>query len=362
MVIVRGPARAQPRISSPVPLSGARCQPGEERGEEREKKGGERIKMTTLISAEGDGVRNECLNSAGAGAVDLYRYGIFFIASRYSAFVLDKEGNIEFQWLLRVNGSDGMYKYEEIILERGNSGLGFSIAGGIDNPHIPDDPGIFITKIIPGGAAAMDGRLGVNDCVLRVNDVDVSEVVHSRAVEALKEAGPVVRLLVRRRQAPPETILEVNLLKGPKGLGFSIAGGIGNQHIPGDNSIYITKIIEGGAAQKDGRLQTGDRLLAVNNIMLQDVRHEEAVAALKNTSDMVYLKVAKPGPVHLNDMYAPPDYSSTFPTMVDNHVSHNYMGAMEPKPVYPPPQVTPSRYSPVPRHMLGEEDFTRTHR
>lgn len=59
----------------------------------------------------------------------------------------------------------------------------------------------------------------VNDCVLRVNDVDVSEVVHSRAVEALKEAGPVVRLLVRRRQAPPETILEVNLLKGPKGLG-----------------------------------------------------------------------------------------------------------------------------------------------
>uniref|UniRef100_A0A8C9YQG8 Discs large MAGUK scaffold protein 3 n=1 Tax=Sander lucioperca TaxID=283035 RepID=A0A8C9YQG8_SANLU len=241
----------------------------------------------------------------------------------------------------------------------GNSGLGFSIAGGIDNPHIPDDPGIFITKIIPGGAAAMDGRLGVNDCVLRVNEVDVSEVVHSRAVEALKEAGPVVRLLVRRRQAPPETILEVNLLKGPKGLGFSIAGGIGNQHIPGDNSIYITKIIEGGAAQKDGRLQTGDRLLAVNNIVLQDVRHEEAVAALKNTSDMVYLKVAKPGPVHLNDMYAPPDYSSTFPTMVDNHVSHNYMGAMEPKPVYPPPQVTPSRYSPVPRHMMGEEDFTR---
>uniref|UniRef100_A0A8C5GQ48 Discs, large homolog 3 (Drosophila) n=1 Tax=Gouania willdenowi TaxID=441366 RepID=A0A8C5GQ48_GOUWI len=181
----------------------------------------------------------------------------------------------------------------------------------IDNPHIPDDPGIFITKIIPGGAAAMDGRLGVSDCVLRVNDVDVSEVVHSRAVEALKEAGPVVRLLVRRRQAPPETILEVNLLKGPKGLGFSIAGGIGNQHIPGDNSIYITKIIEGGAAQKDGRLQTGDRLLAVNNIVLQDVRHEEAVAALKNTSDMVYLKVAKPGPVHLNDMYAPPDYSSS---------------------------------------------------
>ena len=42
---------------------------------------------------------------------------------------------------------------------QGNSGLGFSIAGGTDNPHIGDDPGIFITKIIPGGAAAEDGRL-----------------------------------------------------------------------------------------------------------------------------------------------------------------------------------------------------------
>uniref|UniRef100_A0A8C2TU54 Discs large MAGUK scaffold protein 3 n=1 Tax=Coturnix japonica TaxID=93934 RepID=A0A8C2TU54_COTJA len=260
--------------------------------------------------------------------------------------------------------SDGMFKYEEIVLERGNSGLGFSIAGGIDNPHIPDDPGIFITKIIPGGAAAMDGRLGVNDCVLRVNDVDVSEVVHSKAVEALKEAGPVVRLVVRRRQPPPETIMEVNLMKGPKGLGFSIAGGIGNQHIPGDNSIYITKIIEGGAAQKDGRLQIGDRLLAVNNTNLQDVRHEEAVAALKNTSDMVYLKVAKPGSLHLNDMYAPPDYASTFSALADNHISHNsslgYLGGVESKPAYPvPPQVTPSRYSPIPRHMIGDEDFTR---
>ncbi|XP_029853231.1 disks large homolog 3 isoform X9 [Aquila chrysaetos chrysaetos] len=267
-------------------------------------------------------------------------------------------------WYEQVNGSDGMFKYEEIVLERGNSGLGFSIAGGIDNPHIPDDPGIFITKIIPGGAAAMDGRLGVNDCVLRVNDVDVSEVVHSKAVEALKEAGPVVRLVVRRRQPPPETIMEVNLMKGPKGLGFSIAGGIGNQHIPGDNSIYITKIIEGGAAQKDGRLQIGDRLLAVNNTNLQDVRHEEAVAALKNTSDMVYLKVAKPGNIHLNDMYAPPDYASTFSALADNHISHNsslgYLGSVESKPSYPvPPQVTPSRYSPIPRHMLGDEDFTR---
>ncbi|OWK06130.1 hypothetical protein Celaphus_00012629, partial [Cervus elaphus hippelaphus] len=145
----------------------------------------------------------------------------------------------------------------------GNSGLGFSIAGGTDNPHIGDDSSIFITKIIAGGAAAQDGRLRVNDCILRVNEVDVRDVTHSKAVEALKEAGSIVRLYVKRRKPVSEKIMEIKLIKGPKGLGFSIAGGVGNQHIPGDNSIYVTKIIEGGAAHKDGKLQIGDKLLAM---------------------------------------------------------------------------------------------------
>uniref|UniRef100_A0A3B3SP60 Disks large homolog 1 n=1 Tax=Paramormyrops kingsleyae TaxID=1676925 RepID=A0A3B3SP60_9TELE len=209
-----------------------------------------------------------------------------------------------------VNGTEADFEYEEITLERGNSGLGFSIAGGTDNPHIGDDPSIFITKIIPGGAAAQDGRLRVNDCILRVNDADVRDVTHSKAVEALKEAGCIVRLYVRRRKPVTEKIVEIKLVKGPKGLGFSIAGGVGNQHIPGDNSIYVTKIIEGGAAHKDGKLQIGDKLLAVNSSCLEEVSHEEAVAALKNTPDVVYLKVAKPTSVFMSDSFIPPDVTN----------------------------------------------------
>lgn len=48
------------------------------------------------------------------------------------------------------NGSEEEFVYEEIVLERGSSGLGFSIAGGTDNPHVDNDPSIFITKLIPG--------------------------------------------------------------------------------------------------------------------------------------------------------------------------------------------------------------------
>ncbi|XP_032830804.1 disks large homolog 2-like isoform X6 [Petromyzon marinus] len=250
-----------------------------------------------------------------------------------------------------LNGSEAEYEYEEITLERGNSGLGFSIAGGTDNPHIGDDPAIFITKIIPGGAAAQDGRLRVNDCILRVNEVDVREVAHSRAVEALKEAGSIVRLYVRRRRPLSETLAEIKLVKGPKGLGFSIAGGIGNQHMPGDNSIYVTKIIDGGAAQKDGRLQIGDRLLAVNAMCLEEVTHEDAVGALKSTSDVVYLKVAKPTSLYLSDTYGPPDVTSAYPPSMDNHV----MGPSGYGGVHGPP--SPSRYSPVPKSLMGDDDM-----
>nr|XP_015826542.2 disks large homolog 1 isoform X1 [Nothobranchius furzeri] len=254
-----------------------------------------------------------------------------------------------------VNGTEADYEYEEITLERGNSGLGFSIAGGTDNPHIGEDPSIFITKIIPGGAAAQNGRLRVNDCIVRVNDTDVREVTHSGAVEALKDAGGLVRLCVRRRRSLAERIMDIKLVKGPKGLGFSIAGGVGNQHVPGDNSIYVTKIIEGGAAHKDGRLQIGDKLVAVNNSCLEEVSHEEAVAALKSTPDVVFLRVAKHSTMFINDNFPPPDVTNSYSPHQDNHVSPYMSGSQS---VSPAPLTTP-RYSPLPRTLTTEDDVPR---
>ncbi|XP_073992870.1 MAGUK family member discs large 1 isoform X5 [Rhodnius prolixus] len=207
----------------------------------------------------------------------------------------------------QVNG-DGDWEYEEIVLERGGSGLGFSIAGGTDNPHIGDDTAIYITKLIPGGAAAADGRLRVNDVILEVNRVSVVQVTHATAVDALKRAGNTVTLYVRRKREASfggsMRLMEIELIKGNKGLGFSIAGGIGNQHIPGDNGIYVTKIMDGGAAQVDGRLAVGDKLVAVRNsvegdVNLENVTHEEAVATLKATHERVLLLVGKPDHVYL---------------------------------------------------------------
>ncbi|XP_052850643.1 disks large 1 tumor suppressor protein isoform X16 [Drosophila gunungcola] len=214
----------------------------------------------------------------------------------------------------KVNGDDS-WLYEDIQLERGNSGLGFSIAGGTDNPHIGTDTSIYITKLISGGAAAADGRLSINDIIVSVNEVSVVDVPHASAVDALKKAGNVVKLHVKRKRGTATTpaagsaagdardaaggpkVIEIDLVKGGKGLGFSIAGGIGNQHIPGDNGIYVTKLMDGGAAQVDGRLSIGDKLIAVrtngSEKNLENVTHELAVATLKSITDKVTLIIGK---------------------------------------------------------------------
>ena len=45
--------------------------------------------------------------------------------------------------------------------------------------------------------------------------------------------------------------------------------------------IFVTKVIDGGAAHKDGRIAVGDQLIAVNGSHVTNVSH--AVCAMSNT-------------------------------------------------------------------------------
>lgn len=83
------------------------------------------------------------------------------------------------------------------------------------------------------------------------------------------------------------------MVKNKSGLGFSIAGGVGNEHIEGNDGIFVTKIIPGGAAYMDGRLQAGDRIISVDEQVLNRVTHEQAVYKLTQTGTIVNLKVAR---------------------------------------------------------------------
>uniref|UniRef100_A0A3Q2Y7K5 Par-3 family cell polarity regulator alpha, b n=1 Tax=Hippocampus comes TaxID=109280 RepID=A0A3Q2Y7K5_HIPCM len=75
--------------------------------------------------------------------------------------------------------------------------------------------------------------------------------------------------------------LNIQLQKGPEGLGFSIT----SRDVPigGSAPIYVKNILPRGAAIQDGRLKAGDRLLEVNGIDLNGRRQEEVVSILRAT-------------------------------------------------------------------------------
>ncbi|KAF6778583.1 hypothetical protein AHF37_02193 [Paragonimus kellicotti] len=80
-----------------------------------------------------------------------------------------------------------------------NVSLGLSIAGGqdVEDDQLPA-PGIFVTRITPGGLAYKDGRIMPGDQLMQVNGIDVSQMSHADAVQVLRSTGQVLNLVLTR--------------------------------------------------------------------------------------------------------------------------------------------------------------------
>nr|XP_048271840.1 synaptojanin-2-binding protein [Myodes glareolus] len=90
---------------------------------------------------------------------------------------------------------------------------------------------------------------------------------------------------------------EINLTRGPSGLGFNIVGGTDQQCVSNDSGIYVSRIKEDGAAARDGRLQEGDKILSVNGQDLKNLLHQDAVDLFRNAGYAVSLRVQHRLPV-----------------------------------------------------------------
>ncbi|XP_052507514.1 protein scribble homolog isoform X2 [Budorcas taxicolor] len=192
---------------------------------------------------------------------------------------------------------EGPYPVEEICLPRAGGPLGLSIVGGSDHSSHPfgvQEPGVFISKVLPRGLAARSG-LRVGDRILAVNGQDVREATHQEAVSALLRPCLELVLLVRR-DPPPPGMRELCIQKAPgERLGISIRGGAkghaGNPCDPTDEGIFISKVSPSGAAGRDGRLRVGLRLLEVNQQSLLGLTHGEAVQLLRSVGDTLTVLV-----------------------------------------------------------------------
>ncbi|XP_058636959.1 protein scribble homolog isoform X9 [Onychostoma macrolepis] len=189
------------------------------------------------------------------------------------------------------------YPIEEVTLIKAGGPLGLSIVGGSDHASHPfgiNEPGVFISKVIPNGLASQSG-LRVGDRILEVNTIDLRHATHQEAVRALLSNKQEIRMLVRRDPSPPG-MQEIVIHKQPgEKLGISIRGGAkghaGNPFDPTDEGIFISKVSSSGAAARDGRLRVGMRILEVGNNSLLGMTHTEAVRVLRAAGDSLVMLV-----------------------------------------------------------------------
>ncbi|ETE71812.1 Tyrosine-protein phosphatase non-receptor type 13, partial [Ophiophagus hannah] len=226
-------------------------------------------------------------------------------------------------------------------------GLGFEITGGEKTGKF--DLGIFIHSVTPGGPADLQGSLKPGDRLISVNNMSLEGVSHPAALEIIEHAPENVTLVVSqpkdgsvkgtssllrkgyfkksslmadheaessseeqnwpepslvnffssvnsKMSLKPGDIFEVTLVKNENGLGISVTvlfdkGGVNTSVKYG--GLYVKAIIPKGAAEADGRIQKGDRVLSVNGITLEGATHKQAVEIMRNTGQEVHLVLEK---------------------------------------------------------------------
>ncbi|XP_040341473.1 disks large homolog 5 isoform X1 [Herpailurus yagouaroundi] len=160
--------------------------------------------------------------------------------------------------------------------------LGFDMAEGVNEPCLPGDCGIFVTKVDKGSIA--DGRLRVNDWLLRINDVDLINKDKKQAIKALLNGEGAINMVVRRRKSlggKVVTPLHINL-NGQKDSGICL-----------ENGVYAAAVMPGSPAAKEGSLAVGDRIVAINGIALDNKSLNECESLLRSCQDSLTLSLLK---------------------------------------------------------------------
>ncbi|XP_041869155.1 multiple PDZ domain protein isoform X15 [Corvus kubaryi] len=241
------------------------------------------------------------------------------------------------------NSVKNMYE-KTITIAKGNSSLGMTVSSN------KDGLGVIVRSVIHGGSISRDGRIGVGDCILSINEESTTNLTNAQARAMLRRhslIGPDINItyvpaenldeyrasmgqqtegdvplelfpshIVRELPELPEREegegeeselqnaafsnwnqpRKVELWREPsKSLGISIVGGrgMGSRLSNGEvmRGIFIKHILEDSPAGKNGTLKTGDRIVEVDGIDLRDASHEQAVEAIRKAGNPVVFMV-----------------------------------------------------------------------
>lgn len=199
-------------------------------------------------------------------------------------------------------------KYEELkkhvhlvmhVNRSENSGLGIRIAGGKGStPFREDDDGIFITKILPNSPAKNTG-LKIGDKLVKVNQTNLSDLSHSQAVEALKEAvnlGQQIQLQVLQElDANKIFFLKINHDDvDDQAVGFRINHNFSTYEQREVEVIHVTD------HKRYAQLFNGDIILQINGLNVDSMLEKDLQKYVLNSGkkdceyEIKYLTVYRP--------------------------------------------------------------------
>ncbi|XP_043934542.1 glutamate receptor-interacting protein 2 isoform X2 [Protopterus annectens] len=184
----------------------------------------------------------------------------------------------------------------EVVL-RGDplNGFGIQLQGGIFATETLSAPPL-IRFIEPDSPAERCGLLQVGDRLLSINGIPTEDGTLEEANQLLRDAALTNKVTLEIEFDVAESVVPSSgtfHVKLPKKrsveLGITISSG---SRKPGE-PLIISDIKKGSMAHRTGTLEPGDKLLAIDNIRLDNCSMEDAVQILQQCEELVKLKIRK---------------------------------------------------------------------
>ncbi|NWH59093.1 PTN13 phosphatase, partial [Geococcyx californianus] len=190
--------------------------------------------------------------------------------------------------------------------------LGFTVTKGNDNV------GCYIHDIVQDPARS-DGRLRPGDRLIKVNDIDVTNMSHTEAVNFLRAAPKTVSLVLGRVLELPKMLVlphllpDITLTCHKEELGLLLSGGHDSLY----QVVYISNILPRSVAAREGSLHVLDIIHYINGVSTQGMTLKEAKRMLGTYLPKVVLKATRDGHAVLPKS-KPRDSSNPWPMKADD--------------------------------------------
>ena len=182
-----------------------------------------------------------------------------------------------------------------VELSRSNgSQFGLTIAGGTDKDSRPR-----ICDLKPGSIAHRSDELQIGDMIMSINGIKTQGLKHEEIIDLIKNAGDALCLEfeynlppwpIHPHHAVRSQTVHIQLEKENNSYGFTIRGGSYEDKLKA-RPLIVTNIRAGGAADREGTLKIGDRIIAINGINVINASLQEANFIIKQCKGLTLFLV-----------------------------------------------------------------------